>query len=229
MPVHHPDPERLLEYAAGAASPAMDVLIATHISMCPTCRKTVERLEAMGGHMLDSLGEDEAVSTMSPGAFDALLERLDAPEGDRPQEIVAEAPSDPLPGVDLPAPVREAVLSQGGVIEWRSLAKGIEEAEIPMPALEGDDVRMTLLRIQPGRAVLEHTHHGGEELTMVLAGGFSDASGHYTRGDVQTGDDSLTHKPIADEGEVCICLAVVEGSLRFTGPVGRVLNLFMRT
>ncbi|MCR9257325.1 MAG: ChrR family anti-sigma-E factor [Alphaproteobacteria bacterium] len=227
MPVHHPEPERLMEYAAGAASPAMDVLIAAHLSLCPTCRKTVERLERMGGHMLESLGSDEDVVSMSPGAFDALLEKLDLPE-EAPQAAAGDE-IDPLPGVDLPAPIRETLRNLERPLEWRNRGKGIEEAEIPLPVDVDDSVRMSLLRIQPGRAVLEHTHDGGEELTMVLAGGFSDEHGHYVRGDVQTGDDELIHKPIADEGEVCVCLAVVEGNLRFTGPVGRVLNLFMRT
>jgi len=225
MPVHHPEPERLLEYAAGAASPAMSVLIAAHISMCPTCRATVERLERLGGQMIESLGEDKDVVSMSSGAFDALLEKLDTPES-LPVRTM-DADFDPLPGVDLPAPLRETLFDLGHTLEWRSRGKGIEEAEIPLPD-DGDNVKMSFLRIQPGRAVLEHTHDGGEELTMVLAGGFSDEHGHYVRGDVQTGDDELIHKPIADEGEVCVCLAVVEGSLRFTGPVGRVLNLFMR-
>ena len=39
--------------------------------------------------------------------------------------------------------------------------QGIEEAEIPLPD-DDDDVKMSFLRIQPGRAVLEHTHDGGE-------------------------------------------------------------------
>jgi len=33
---------------------------------------------------------------------------------------------------------------------------------------------------------------------------------------------------VADEREECICLAVTDAPLRFTGPMGRVLNLLSR-
>lgn len=226
MPVHHPDPERLLEYAAGSASPAMSVLIATHLALCPSCRKSVDRLERMGGAMLESLGEEPGLAAMSHGAFDSLLARLD--EGESLQTVPKAPAFDPLPGVELPEPVRKTLKELGTPLQWKSRGKGIEEAAIPFGQDDAEADKMILLRIQPGQAVLEHTHDGGEELTMVLSGGFSDSSGHYVRGDIQTADDQVVHKPIADEGEVCICLAVVEGSLRFTGTVGRVLNFFIR-
>ncbi len=72
-----------------------------------------------------------------------------------------------------------------------------------------------------------HTH-GGNEMTLVLAGGFSDDTGHYERGDVSIADDELVHTPVADPGEDCICLAVTDAPLKLTGPIGRIVNLFMR-
>ena len=41
-------------------------------------------------------------------------------------------------------------------------------------------------------------------------------------------DDDVDHRPIADEGEDCLCFAVTEGSLRLTGPVGRFFAPFLR-
>jgi putative transcriptional regulator len=72
-----------------------------------------------------------------------------------------------------------------------------------------------------------HTHDGSE-LTLVLAGGFSDESGHFVRGDVAEADPSINHQPVADPGEDCLCLAVTDAPIRLTGPFGRLLNPFLR-
>lgn len=84
-----------------------------------------------------------------------------------------------------------------------------------------------LLKIASGTAMPSHTHLG-TELTLVLAGGFSDESGQYGEGDVAEADDSVTHRPVADPGEDCICLAVTDAPLRLTGALGWLLNPFIR-
>jgi putative transcriptional regulator len=71
-----------------------------------------------------------------------------------------------------------------------------------------------LIRAAPGSGGATHTHRG-EELTLVLAGGFSDATGTYARGDVQTALSDILHRPKADPGEDCINLAVTDGTLIF--------------
>ncbi len=73
---------------------------------------------------------------------------------------------------------------------------------------------MRLLRIPAGKPVPEHSH-GGRELTLVLAGSFSDETGRFARGDIEDADENLEHQPIADEGEDCICLAVTDAPLKF--------------
>ncbi len=88
-------------------------------------------------------------------------------------------------------------------------------------------MKTRLLRIKAGTALPQHTHEG-HEFTLLLAGGFSDASGHYLRGDVAVADASVDHRPVADDGEDCLCLAVTDAPLRLTGPFGRYLNFFAR-
>ena len=83
-----------------------------------------------------------------------------------------------------------------------------------------------LMRIKSGTAMPTHTHEGCE-LTLVLAGGFSDENGHFLRGDVAEADPSVTHQPVADPGEDCLCLAVTDAPLRLTGAFGRLLNPFL--
>ncbi len=59
----------------------------------------------------------------------------------------------------------------------------------------------------------------------MLEGGFSDAYGHYLAGDVSVADSEVTHQPVADDDGDCICLAVTDAPLRFTGPLGSLINL----
>ena len=85
-----------------------------------------------------------------------------------------------------------------------------------------------MMRIKAGTAMPWHTHEG-QELTLVLAGGFTDGEKHFLAGDVAAADPTVNHRPVADPGEDCLCLAVTEGPLRLTGPIGRLLNPFIRT
>ena len=84
-----------------------------------------------------------------------------------------------------------------------------------------------MLRIAPGHGVPQHSHRG-TELTLVLEGGFSDITGHYVRGDIQVADQELDHQPVADDHVACICLAVTSDHLRLTGPLGRIIDPFLR-
>ncbi len=78
-----------------------------------------------------------------------------------------------------------------------------------------------------GKKLPVHTHRG-YEMTLVLTGAFTDKLGTYARGDFVELDDSTEHQPIIDDGEPCICLAVTDKPLRFTGPLGRLMNPFLR-
>ena len=72
----------------------------------------------------------------------------------------------------------------------------------------------------------EHGHNG-LELTMVLAGSFTDDGARFGRGDVETADVGVEHQPVAEAGDACICLAVTDAPLRFRGPVARLLQPFI--
>ena len=39
---HHIHPEILMAYAAGNTSPSVSLIVASHITLCAECRKTVE-------------------------------------------------------------------------------------------------------------------------------------------------------------------------------------------
>lgn len=218
MPAHHPNPEDLMEYAAGSQHEPLALLIATHLALCPECRRELRRLEALGGELIEELPAEP----MSAGALDRLLARLEAPEAASPASSRAPSPSGRTDEL-LPQPLRGYVGKSLDRLAWHARG-GVAEAEL-LPDFPGYKTR--LLRIRPGTVLPTHTHKGNE-YTIVLAGGFSDQDGHYLRGDVAVADSTVTHRPVADPVGECLCLAVTDGPLRLTGPVGRLLNFFVR-
>ena len=63
---------------------------------------------------------------------------------------------------------------------------------------------------------------------FVLAGGYKDAGKQFARGDFDVKEVTDHHRPVADEGGECIGLLVLDAPVRLTGPVGRLLNPFLR-
>jgi putative transcriptional regulator len=66
------------------------------------------------------------------------------------------------------------------------------------------------------------------ELTLVLQGAFRDSSDRFGPGDVEIADEAMQHTPVAEEGEVCICLAVTDAPLRFNALIPRLAQPFLR-
>ena len=101
---------------------------------------------------------------------------------------------------------------------------GFEEIRLRLP---GDSHRVSLLRLKPGRGLPMHRHVGAE-YTVVLQGGYTDSTGNYRVGDFAVGPGPEQHEPIADPGEPCIALIVIERPIVLTGPIGRWLNPLVR-
>ncbi len=212
---HHPSEELLLDYASGALAEGWSLAIATHLALCPACRHTVAGLEALGGGMLLSA----APAAMDERALESVMARLDADiEEPGPGSAVGGAAMAERPV--LPQPLRDYLGGDADTVDWRRLGLGAFQAVIPT-AEPGTTVR--LLRIPAGRPVPQHSHRG-MELTLVLAGAFSDATGEYGRGDLQEADETLEHQPHAAPGEDCICLAVTDAPLRFKSLAARMVQ-----
>ena len=216
-PLHHPEEELLLDYAAGKASQAASVLVATHLALCPSCRQKVRDFEALGGALMEA----EAPVPMAHGALSAVMAQLEEPwEEDLPRPALS---ADPETTRIVPEPLRGYLTGGIDSLPWKTRGLGIREAVLDL----GDaSVRSSLIRIAPGRRVLSHTH-GDIERTMVLKGAYTDSTGRYGRGDVAVATPELSHTPVAEMGEECLCLIVVEGGLQFTGPFSRLLNPLM--
>jgi len=211
---HHPEEEFLLDYASGALGEAWSLAVATHLALCPNCRRTVEALESVGGGMLETV----APEPIDAGAFDAVLMRLESGT-EQPVPPVLASADDGSP-FRLPEPLRGYAGGDIEQIRWQRLGLGAYQLLIPT-GTKGATAR--LLRIPAGRPVPTHTHHG-MEMTLVLCGAFSDTTGTYGRGDIQQADADLEHQPIAAPEEDCICLAITDAPLRFKSLAARLIQ-----
>ena len=210
----HPAPEELLlDYASGALDPAPSLALSLHVALDPAARRTVDRLGALGGALL----EQEPGEGIDDAFLADTLSRLDGLAIEPPAK-----PYRPRPGFEwAPAALARHIPADA---QWRSVLGGFEEIRLNVP---GRHYRTSLLKLAPGRALPAH-RHVGEEFTVCLQGGYSDATGSYGVGDLAIGPGPDQHEPIADPGEPCIALIVVERPVVLTGPIGRLFNPLVR-
>jgi putative transcriptional regulator len=215
-PTHHPGDEWLLEYAAGSSPEPIALLVATHLTLCPRCRGRVDDYEALGGALL----QDLEPAPLREDSLTRMMERLDRPDAEPEPRRPAPEPA----GIfDLPQPLRDHVGGSLDALAWRRFGP-VAQASL-LGRFPGFKTRM--LRVGAGSALPGHTHEG-TELALVIRGGFTDALGHYLRGDVSEAGSQVDHRPVADADEECLCLVVTDAPLRLTGRFGRLLNPFLR-
>lgn len=211
-----PSDELLADYASGALPAGLSLLVASHLTFSPDSRRRVADFEGLGGALL---GADAAEGLDGPD-LSAALARLDDPDAwdDAPRDdapILARGP------VLLPAPLRRVLGADADDLPWKFRLPGLSEVEID--GFEGEEV--SLLRARPGAPLFSHTHEGVES-TLVLTGLLEDRGAVFGRGDVAIATAEDDHRPRIIGEETCICLIVMSGGLRFTGPFSRALNLF---
>jgi len=206
----HPASEELLfDYATGALAEGPALAVALHVALDRASRRTVDTLHAVGGALLDR----EPASEMDETSLESVLSRLDG-------VTVQDRPRAPRPRAGFewaPAPLLPYLKPGAG---WRRILGKFDEIRLEM---EGAFHRVSLLRLEPGRGLPEH-RHSGYEYTVVLQGGYTDVTGSYGVGDLAVGPGDARHEPVADPGEPCIALIVVEQPIVLTGPWGRWLN-----
>jgi len=209
---HHISDELLLSYAAGSLSEGWSLAVATHLALCPQCRKRLAEAERIGGAML----EDSEPAEVKESSLEAIMGRID--DGD-------DGPATPratrTPSSIFPEPLR-SYIGDESAMRWKWLG-----AAQQIRLKTGDrSTSVRLLKIPGGQPMPTHGHRG-QELTLVLAGSFSDEHGTFARGDVEEADEDVEHQPIADPGEDCICLAVTDAPLRLRG-IAAILQPFLR-
>ena len=220
--LHHPPEDMLLGYASGGLDEATSVLLATHLALCPSCRKAVRAAEAVGGALMEEL----VPASLPKTAIDAVIARLDEPADETLAETMVASRARPVPNSGatlLPRPLRDYVSGDLDNVKWRWNGVGVHYAPLFKDA-SGN--KLGLLRVAAGTPVPHHGH-SSDELTMVLSGGYSDEYGAFARGDVEFADECVKHQPIADADEPCVCLVITRGPLKPTGLVASWLVPFL--
>ena len=208
---HHLTPELMMAYSAGTLPEAFALVVATHVSMCDTCRAELDSFDAVGGCIVEQ-GETAERSADSLQATLALIAQGNG---------TPEAPR--ISDGTLPSPLQDYVGGDLSAIKWRPIGMGVKQAILPT----SKDATARLLYIPAGCAVPDHGHNG-TELTLVLQGAFSDEEDRFARGDVEVANEDLEHTPIADVGMDCICLAATDAPLKFNALIPRLAQRFLR-
>lgn len=211
---HHVGADLLLAYGAGTLDEATSLLVATHLALCPACRADLELAEAVGGALIDAAPVDTTVD-------ESLLKAMTRRPG-REDGAGATARAAPPGPFLLPRPLRDYAGGDAAGLGWRAVGGGIRQ--VPLKTA-GVGATARLLSIPAGHSVPDHGHLGFEA-TLVLAGSFYDRGAWYRRGDVDTADAAVVHRPVAGPEEDCICLAVTDAPLKFRTPIPRLLQLF---
>ncbi|NIY76704.1 anti-sigma factor [Thalassospira sp. HF15] len=227
---HHPTDQTLIEYASGSLSQAMELLVATHMTVCPHCRDKVSGYETMGGAALETANS----MSMADHSLDhvmAMLERDTANENIVTQEIPSMrriAVGESITGSAmsaLPRPLADLlpddVMSLDD-IPWKSLAPGVKHFQLKSIESKGT---VRLMKIAPGVSIPDHGHHG-HEMTLLIKGSYIDDIGRFRAGDVADLDDDVDHQPIADTAEECICLIATDAPMKFNGLLPKLLQPF---
>lgn len=214
---HHPDIAWLTDYAAGSLPEAHAVAVQAHLHFCRDCRAQVRRLEKLGSSLLEH--------TVAGGNTEALLERTLACLDQAP----VAAPRTAVPaktGWDfkLPAALSRLLPDAPEQLSWKALGRSLKISRL---AAGSDTHEIALHHIRAGGKVARHDH-GGNELTVVLKGSFSDQLGQYEAGDFVLRDKGEAHSPNAAEHEDCLCLTVVDAPVRFTHPLLRLFNPLLK-
>lgn len=196
----------LAGYAAGALSPPLHALVASHLEMKADNRAFVRALEPL------------AADAIEPGASEPVADR-----GRRLAAIFkadAELAEPERRPSFLPAPIIRVIGARFDDLPWQGVTPGLKEVRLD----HRPGCQASMLWIEAGSA-MPAPLQAELEVTLVLKGSFEDASGRYERGDIAIADCGLDHGPLAGTDEDCVCFAVLEGAAR---PIERLFDIIGR-
>lgn len=210
---HHLNDAILMAYSAGTLPEAFNLIVASHLSLCDSCRAQAETFDALGGEIL----ENAADGSLCLETFQSTMALIDGGEVEMPEPKPTNANS------VFPQPLRDYVGGDLSAVKWKPVGMGVKQAILPT----SKDASARLLMIPAGTAMPDHGHQGSE-ITMVLKGAFQDEDDYFARGDVEMADSDMHHTPVADIHEDCICLAVADAPLQFNRLLPKIAQRFLR-
>lgn len=191
MTTGHASTELMADFAAGALTPGMSLLVASHLSYCFSCREKVERLEALGGAFL--AGTEPVVPTRR--CLEGALARIAA--GAVPSSV--PPPAQPT----LPPPLCERLAMPPCRLSWRRLRPGLSACRLDGFPSE----RVGLLRAKPGIGI-RRADPADPAAALVLSGRLRADDRTYGPGELKLPSDPPGAPPEAAGAEPCLCLVV---------------------
>lgn len=212
---YHPEDDVLLKYVSGQYDTAYSLVLAAHVSQCIRCQNSVALHQEIGGQALKA---QEPVS-MNVSA----LELLERPAVET--QLPAPKPADYSKtfGMKTPSILSTYLGKALDSIKWQSLTPSLKQHVIKS---DGKAVAR-LLWMAPGKSVPPHGHQG-EEMTLILSGGYYDGDEAYTAGDLHIADHKTPHVPVAMEDKPCLVLTATDEPLVFSGIIPKLLQPFYK-
>lgn len=211
MLMYHPEPDQLLEYAAGTLHPSISLCVSVHLEYCPQCRNQANKLDCIGGALLENLDPQ----SVNPALLDSIWSRIDAQEKTVAAVVKAELDDNDI----IPGSIKKILDYDMEQLHWRKHGPKVRTAEL----LSHEGVKASLIRIAAGANIPVHGHRGNE-YTVILDGSFSDDGGVYHKGDFLIRKPGEKHSPTATTDKDCLCLAALEAPLRFSNVLYEVFN-----
>ena len=214
----HPAYELLASYSAGSLPLSQALCVSAHLEHCHSCTRQLQQLNHVGSELMQELKPASLSSDLKTRLFDSLDSLDEAALNAMPETTTKQ--SDP----SVPRCLQQFIVDNYADLAWKRVSTDIHSVEL---CRDANGAKVELLKIKPGGSASQHTHLG-DEYTVILEGSFSDESGLYQQGDFIVKDSRDRHKPVATLDKPCICLAVSEGPIQFTGFFTRLLNPLLR-
>lgn len=220
---YHPDQHLLSLHAKGELPLSMSIAISAHAEFCAHCQQQLDQMTlALSEQQFEQNQTIQPASIEQHGQLDDLLNQflnntldsLDTEVKTKPQSSLVADNSVTIKGQQYMLP---RVFKQQITSGWQGIGK---VSRLRLDTGE-PKARASLLHIAANGEIPDHTHKGSE-LTLLLAGEFSDCYNTYKPGDFMLLDQNHEHSPKTTEG--CLCYTIVDAPLYFTKGISKLLN-----
>ncbi|MDP7591572.1 MAG: ChrR family anti-sigma-E factor [Litorilituus sp.] len=220
---HHPTFELLKAFVAGDLPASLSAGVAIHADMCDVCQQQIAQLT-------------EQVAEEHFKVEENLLNRFNVDEQQSLEQLPVNNFENMIADITASNNIRVIPAQKEKTISFKGnnylLPRALHNMTLGKTAhigklsrlrmqLNENEIHTSLLHIEPGGGVPEHTHKGFE-LTLLLEGSFADEKGAYVKGDFIMLDASRKHHPISNQG--CLCYTVANDALHFTQGINKLLN-----
>ncbi len=213
MPNYHPTPEMLTAFSAGNLQLSHALCVSVHTEHCDECRVNLQRLNSIATNLF----EDLEPASLTDNLKNAVFSQLD-------NNVAEDKPPEKETSSNIPRALQQFVTENYDSLTWKKVSSAIQSAYL---CTDINGSKVEIMRIKAGGKVPAHTHTG-DEYTLLLKGSFSDEDGLYNEGDFLVRDERHIHRPVVTKDRECVCLAVTDAPVKFTGFFTRWVNPLLR-